>query len=128
MMGVKFYTILQAHGTAAIDAFVTTLHDNARMLAELITTDPSFELANYPESNIVCYRLIKQGVDENQLNLLNAHIRRKILEKGEYYIVQTVLNGKVYLRNTMMNPFTEREDMENLIDELKKLGIDFFLK
>lgn len=128
MMGVKFYSILQAHGTAAIDAFVTTLHDNARLFGEIIKADPVFELANYPESNIVCYRLIKHGVDENQLNMLNAHIRRKILEKGEYYIVQTVLNGKIYLRNTMMNPFTEKEDMEGLLNELKKLGSDLFLK
>jgi L-2,4-diaminobutyrate decarboxylase len=128
MMGVKFYSILQAHGTAAIGAFVTTLHDNAQLFAEKIKADPAFELANYPESNIVCYRLLKNGVDETQLNTLNAHIRRKILEKGAYYIVQTVLNGKVYLRNTMMNPFTEKEDMEGLLLELKKLGSDFFLK
>jgi L-2,4-diaminobutyrate decarboxylase len=118
MMGVKFYSIIQAHGTQAIDAFVTTLHDNARMLADMVASHPQFELACYPESNIVCYRLIDPSRDQQELNELNTRVRRKILEVGEYYVVQTILNDKIYLRNTMMNPFTERSHMEGLLNTL----------
>lgn len=118
MMGVKFYAIIQAHGTQAIDAFVTSLHDNARTFADLVKSHPRFELACYPESNIVCYRLMNDHLDEQELNELNARIRRRILEEGEFYIVQTVLNGKIYLRNTMMNPFTEKKHMEKLLEAL----------
>ncbi|NNF33585.1 MAG: aminotransferase class V-fold PLP-dependent enzyme [Saprospiraceae bacterium] len=118
MMGVKFYAIIQAHGTQAIDAFVTTLHDNARVFADLVTEHPQFELACYPESNIVCYRLIDDQLDEDALNKLNAGIRRQLLEDGEFYIVQTIIDGKVYLRNTMMNPFTEKKHMERLLETL----------
>ena len=118
MMGVKFYAILQAHGTQSIDAFVTSLHDNAKMFADIVKEHPQFELACYPESNIVCYRFIDDTLNEQELNGLNARIRRKILEKGEYYIVQTVLNGTIFLRNTMMNPFTEKHHMEALLNTL----------
>lgn len=118
MMGVKFYSIIQAHGTQAIDEFVTTLHDNARILADLLVDHSQFELACYPESNIVCYRLIRENLDEEELNELNARVRKKILEAGEFYIVQTVLNGKIFLRNTMMNPFTEKNHMVALLNKI----------
>ena len=118
MMGVKFYSILQAYGVAAIDDFVTALHDNARILADLVNDHPDFELACYPESNIVCYRLVVEGMEKDKMNLLNAKIRRRILEEGEFYIVQTQINDKLYLRNTMMNPFTTKNHMKNLLDVL----------
>ena len=118
MMGVKFYAIIQAHGKQAIDAFVTTLHDNARAFADLVDKHAELELACYPESNIVCYRLVKPDHDLNSLNDLNARIRRNMLDDGEFYIVQTVLDGKIFLRNTMMNPFTEVSHMEQLINKL----------
>ena len=118
MMGVKFYSILQSYGTQAIDDFVTTLHDNARTFADKVIAHPDFQLACYPESNIVCYRLVKEGLDTQELNELNARIRRETLEDGEYYIVQTILNDSLYLRNTMMNPFTKDSDMEGLLQQL----------
>ena len=121
MMGVKFYNILLQHGDIAVDAFVTTLHDKAKEFADLVNEDPGFDLAVYPESNIVCYRAVVMGLDADGLNDLNSHIRRKVLEEGQFYIVQTLLNGNIYLRNTMMNPFTTREDMKSLLYTLKEL-------
>ena len=121
MMGVKVYSILSAYGIQAIDDFVTTLHDNARIFAEIVSEDGCFELANNPESNIVCYRYVDKALNDGELDKLNADVRRKILEKGDFYIVQTVLNNKVYLRNTMMNPFTSVDDMNSLLEAIKAM-------
>jgi L-2,4-diaminobutyrate decarboxylase len=62
--------------------------------------------------------LIRENLDEEELNELNARVRKKILEAGEFYIVQTVLNGKIFLRNTMMNPFTEKNHMVALLNKI----------
>lgn len=122
MMGVKFYSIISTYGTQAIEEFVTVLYDKARTFSELVNDDPEFELATDPESNIVCYRLKGKGTAAEKLNDLNSSVRKAILDEGEFYIVQTVLDNKVYFRNTMMNPFTSKEDMLQLLEKLKLLA------
>jgi len=80
------------------------------------------ELVCHPESNIVCYRLVKEEASNEELNEINARVRREILLAGEYYIVQTVLNGRIFLRNTMMNPFTTEKEMRGLLDQIISLS------
>lgn len=73
-----------------------------------------------PESNIVCFRYVPEGADDEYLNRLNSTIRDRIMKKGSYYIVQTELNGKVWLRVTIINPVTSKDDLKNLISEIRK--------
>ena len=117
MLSVKFYAILQEHGQKGIAAFVDTLYDNARLFASLVRKHPDFELLTEPMSNIVCYRFVRG--DDNELNKINRVIRQKILEEGEFYIVQTEVDGTLYLRNTMMNPFTKETHMQELLERIR---------
>ena len=125
MMGIKFYSILSNYGTQAIDEFVTTLYDIARHFADLIEKCAFLELANYPESNIVCYRYYDPSLSNEMLNELNSSLRKQILDEGEYYVVQTLLNGNIYLRNTMMNPFTSKAHIEGLIGYIREIAVSF---
>jgi L-2,4-diaminobutyrate decarboxylase len=56
------------------------------------------------------------------INLLNAKIRHQLLEEGNFYIVQTQLNGQLYLRVTLMNPLTTRKDGEDLLQRVEAIG------
>ena len=44
------------------------------------------------------------------------------LEDGEFYIVNTSLKGKFYLRVSLMNPLTQVEDIKNLLDKIEKMA------
>jgi L-2,4-diaminobutyrate decarboxylase len=120
MMSVRFYAIIQAYGTEIFDEYVTRQYDLAREFAEMIKNQPDFELAAQPMSNIVCFRCAPQNVAD--LNELNGRIRRKSLENGDYYIVQTELNANIYLRVTLMNPFTETSHLKSLLEEITKMA------
>jgi L-2,4-diaminobutyrate decarboxylase len=50
---------------------------------------------------------------------LNARLREAILHEGDFYIVQTRLRGQVYLRCTLVNPFTKERDLEALLERLE---------
>lgn len=122
MMSVKIYTLLRTYGETLFAENVDTLYDLARTFADLIRSNPDFELAIEPESNIVCFRYV--GNKTLNLNELNSQIRRKLLEQGDFYIVQTTLSEQLYLRVSLMNPLTTIEDLNTLLEEILMLVIN----
>jgi len=125
IMGVKFYTILRTYGMAAFDAYVTQLYDLASIFASMIQRRHGWELAIEPQANIVCFRLVIPDMDWESLNTLNRNIRQRATQIGHFYIVQTILDGRVYLRTTLMNPFTQKEDLESLLLHLEAIQQEF---
>lgn len=122
MMSIKFYAILQCYGEEVFDQSVTHLYNLGKIFAEKIKNKKNFELLLDPHSNIVCFRYIIHGYSSSQLNKLNSDIRSNILKKGDFYIVQTLLNEDVYLRTTLINPFTNSVTFDELLHEIDKVG------
>jgi L-2,4-diaminobutyrate decarboxylase len=114
MMSVKIYVTLRIYGLQLLSDNVDILHDLAADFAKLIQQNPQFELAVWPQSNIVCFRFLGNGSQD--LNKLNALIRKNILHEGDFYIVQTLLNGQTYLRVSLMNPLSTIQDLMALLE------------
>ncbi len=122
MMGIHWFTMLKTYGEGVFDEYVTTLYDLGHQFEEIIKNDPQFELAVKPMSNIVCFRYIDTSMSTSSLNKINLKIRKLLLEEGEFYIVQTKLRGRYYLRTTVMNPFTTVEHLMQLLVKAKSIG------
>jgi L-2,4-diaminobutyrate decarboxylase len=122
MMGVKVYSILRTYGPQVFIDYFTSCYDLGALFASLISRNGDFELPYQPQSNIVCYRYIGAGGTEAEINQLNRTIRTRIIESGRFYVVQTQIDGKVYLRSALMNPFTRESDLEELLEEIRILG------
>jgi len=73
-------------------------------------------------SNIVCFRYIDDSLNTSELNQLNKYIRQQLLEEGEFYIVQTKLRDIQYLRTTIMNPFTTKKHLRQLLGKVKEIA------
>ncbi|TAH18142.1 MAG: aminotransferase class I/II-fold pyridoxal phosphate-dependent enzyme [Cytophagales bacterium] len=123
MMSIKVYSLIRTYSVQVFDDFVTTLYDLGRTFAQMISAHPKFELATSPSANIVCFRLVKNKMSQEQLNELNGAIRKNILEKGDFYIVQTAVRGKIYLRTTLMNPFTTEKELSELLHYIENLAL-----
>lgn len=122
MMGIKVYSILRTYGPQIFIDYFTSCYDLGRVFAAIISRSADFELPYQPESNIVCYRYKGSGKSDDELNSLNADIRKKLVESGRFYVVQTQINSKTYLRSALMNPFTSESDMEELVQEIRMYG------
>ncbi len=120
MMSVRFYAIINAYGLQFFDDFVTTLYDGARDFSNLIAAQPDFEIALEPVSNIVCFRY--KPSNQEDVDEVNKHIRRVLLEDGEFYIVATTLRGEYYLRTTFMNPFTTKDHTIELLNKIRQIA------
>jgi L-2,4-diaminobutyrate decarboxylase len=118
MISVRVYALMRVHGLRVFDDYVTTMYDLGRQFAHLIGQRPDFELAVAPAANIVCFRYVLPGHSPQEADALNLAIRQSLLEAGEFYIVQTSLRGRVYLRTTLMNPRTTEAELGKLLDRV----------
>ncbi|CCH54616.1 pyridoxal-dependent decarboxylase [Fibrisoma limi BUZ 3] len=128
MMSAKVYAVLRTYGDEIFTENVDTLYGLARRFAGQIQQRAGFELAVEPESNIVCFRYVGDLTDPGQLDDLNNQIRRQLLRDGQFYIVQTTLRGRVYLRVSLMNPLTTDDHLATLLTEVERLGRAFSKK
>jgi L-2,4-diaminobutyrate decarboxylase len=54
------------------------------------------------------------ALDERQ-----ARVRRRLIAEGGFYLVQTRLPAGVFLRVTLLNPFTTMTDLLALLDAVR---------
>lgn len=120
MMALKVYTLLEQYGPELFGEIIDRLFDLAKTFAAIIKKRDYFELAIEPECNIICFRHVPEGISD--LNAHNRSLRRKLIDRGNTFIVQTEIEGKLYLRTTLMNVFTKPGDIEKLLQELEGLA------
>lgn len=116
-MSYKVYLILKTYGEEMFSRFVESRNDLAVDFYNIIENSEDFEAAAAPESNIVCFRYI--NCDPARTDEINRKIRDIIVKSGEFYLVQTEINGKLYLRVSLMNPLTDIEIMNRLLNLIK---------
>jgi L-2,4-diaminobutyrate decarboxylase len=120
-MSVKIAALWRAHGEELFAEHLRAVHGLAMGFAARLRERAPFEVAVEPESNIVCFRYRPPGVEEAEVDALNARVRRRIIEEGRFYLVQTTLRGRVWLRTALMNSATRMGHLEGLMDAVEEI-------
>jgi L-2,4-diaminobutyrate decarboxylase len=120
MMAFKAYVCLQAYGVKFFADYLDKCFDLTRRFAELLKADGHFELAVEPAGNIICFRYRSDSTSDS--NALQMAIRQEILRRERFYIVQTLLGEKRYLRCTVINPLTTEAHLQELIAEIHAIA------
>ncbi len=121
-MALRVFVLWYSYGTSLFDQHVTYLYDLGKRFGEILSETDDFELPTVPQSNIVCFRYVPDSAMSSEvLNELNRRIRQNIIEKGDFYIVQTQLNGKIYLRFTLISPYTAEVHLQDLLMDIRKI-------
>ncbi len=116
MMCLKLFTALTIHGPGFFADYIDDMFALSARFADRIESAQDFELAIRPACNIVCFRYTRPGVSGLPLDDLQARLRRTIVESGAFHLVQTRLPTGLYLRVTLLNPFTRDADLDALLD------------
>jgi len=99
--------------------------DLAQQFHALLKTAPDFTPLHEPECNIVAFRYSPAelcDIPEREIDALQLRLRRKVIESGEFYLVQSRINARPALRTTMMNPLTTADDLQALLECLRRYG------
>jgi L-2,4-diaminobutyrate decarboxylase len=126
MLAYKLWLTFKVHGAEAIGDLVAGVHDRAKEFADLLLSAPDFELYLPPESNIVCfrYRPLDRILSDEQLDVLQESVRGEAIASGRVYLVQTRLQGRLYLRVTMMNPLTSGAELAELLAVVRACSLE----
>lgn len=89
---------------------------SAREFATMLVAHPDFELLTRPQTNIVCFRHRKSGLTEPALSAHQARLRAQIVSSGKFHLTQVELKGRLWLRTTLMNPYTRKQHLQALLD------------
>ena len=111
MMGLKLWAAFSLYGVEKLGGLVDQVFATARLLAEKLQSAKDFELLMMPQTNIVCFRY---GIDDQ------SGIRKKLVESGAFHLTQVNLNDEIWLRTTIMNPFTAESDLDALFVAIRQ--------
>ena len=103
----------KARGRREYASIIEKSLSNVEYVYRILSGDESFIAPVKPELSSVVFAL--KGGDD-----LNRRVRRTLLEEG-CVIGQTVKDGSVMLKLTLLNPNLEKEDLENLIKHIKEM-------
>lgn len=121
-MGFVIWSLFRYYGDSLFCNYIESRYDAAADFGELIIRSADFELLTPPQSNIVCFRHLKEGASPEELNEHNELIRENIIADGSFYIVKTTAGDSVWLRVTIINPLTGREKLEELLKRLREIA------
>ena len=122
---IRVYALWRTYGTAIFEQNVDRLYALGTQFNELVDTDPDFQtLLSEPETNVVCfqYRPRNATLSEKETEHLNSAIREEVVKEGQFSIVQTRVHGNLYLRCSLMNPFTTEREMVELLEHIRTIG------
>ena len=122
MMSLKVLAIWKQYGLELFAANIDRLMTLTEHFAEVIESRATFELAYRPQCNIVCFRYLNAEWDDETTDRVNRSIRQELLEDGTFYIVQTTLNGKIWLRCTVTNSMTTPDVFGELLNKIESIA------
>ncbi|PXX71329.1 L-2,4-diaminobutyrate decarboxylase [Nocardia tenerifensis] len=114
-LGLKILLTLAYRGEDAMRAYVERQYALATELWELIQERGDFTAPYRPDSNILCFRYEPWG--DRQLEL-----RARLIQDGRFYLSSFQLNGRPYLRASLMSPTTDRQTLRELLEVIVELA------
>lgn len=115
MMGLKLWAAFSLYGVQGMGALVDEAFNKAQLLTDKLQAHHAFELLMQPQTNIVCFRHVADGLDTAALNQHQADLRLQIVQSGAFHLTQVVLHDTLWLRTTLMNPYTQAADLDDLL-------------
>ena len=112
-------------GGGLFEALVDSTFDLAARFYELLSEQPDFEPYCCPECNIVVFRYLPSELSDaadDQIDAFQLALRRRVVQSGDFYLVQIRLDGRDYLRTTIINPLTTLKHLRGLLDGLREHG------
>jgi aromatic-L-amino-acid decarboxylase len=121
---LKIWMSLKEQGVAKFGRLIDQNIAQGAFVTQLIAAEPRLELMAPTSMNIVCFRYHSQSASEESLKALNTEIMLRLQEAGTAVPTDTTVRGRHCLRVAINNHRTRREDLQFLVNETVRLGME----
>ena len=120
---LKMWLTLRVMGPAALGEAFDLLIDLAQRAHQLLRAHPAIEVLHAPELTTQIFRFVpRQSLSSPQLDDINAAIRKALFRSGNAIVAGTKVDGRQYLKFTLLNPATTEADLEEVINLVAHYG------
>ena len=115
LSALSVVTSLRYQGMAKV---IKRLHAPLKAIktaADKLKNEPDIELCHQPDTGILCFRIIPEGVPEKELDHLQQYIYKRIMTEGKRSISMTRLDNKTVLRWVAISPVVTPEALMDTI-------------
>jgi aromatic-L-amino-acid decarboxylase len=95
---LKLWCVIRMYGVKGLQEKIRYHIGIAARLAEMIGREADFEIMAPVRLNTVCFRYVPDGMNGEQINLINEKLNHKVNDSGKIYLSHTTLNGIYTLR------------------------------
>ncbi len=119
---LKLWLTLRVMGPDAIGAHVDTVVDLAADLHAHLVEHPALEVAAAPSLSTLVLRYRPAGMDEATADALAPRIRSALYESGQAMVAATKVDGRRWLKLTLLNPLATLADLRTVTDLIAATG------
>ena len=123
---LKMWLTLRIMGPVALgNAFDSVLH-LAQIAHRLLSDHPEIEVLHAPELSTQVFRFRPDRMlSDTQIDEMNAAIRKAMFRSGRAIIAGTRVDGRQYLKFTLLNPTTTSADLDEVISLIAHYGREY---
>ncbi|MEU5805714.1 aspartate aminotransferase family protein [Streptomyces sp. NPDC047718] len=116
---LKLWMTLRTMGADGIGQLFDEVIDLAAAGWDIIDADSRYEVVVRPQISTLVFRYVPEGdVRPDLVDEANLHARKALFASGEAVVAGTKVDGKQYLKFTLLNPQTTTADIEAVLDLL----------
>ncbi|MER5454421.1 aspartate aminotransferase family protein [Micromonospora sp. NPDC002389] len=113
---LKLWLTLRVMGPDAVGELFDEVCDRADDAFGLVAADPRFEVLTRSPLSTVVFRWLPTGPGRNLADAANLRAREALAASGLAVVAGTKVDGRQYLKFTVLNPHTTREDVGYVLD------------
>jgi L-2,4-diaminobutyrate decarboxylase len=119
---LKLWTTLRARGAGEIGAMIDTVCDLAADVRQLLEEQADFEVLGASDLSTVLFRFTPATADPEACDELVPMIRRVLFRSGRAAVARTTIDGRPWLKLTLLNPDTGIDDITAVLDLVRATG------
>ena len=118
--GLKVWLPLRLHGVGPFRANLEEKMDLARWACAELREVPGLEIVAEPELSLLAFRLVVDGLTEDETETLNQELLRRVNARRRVYLTTTRLDGRLVLRICVLSFRTHMDRVRECVEALRE--------
>lgn len=120
--GAWVWAVLREIGVEGIRDRVRRHVGFANHIADRAAEHPRLELVVPPSLSIVCFRYLREGMNDEAANAVNERVMQTLRAETSLIPSTAKLSGKLAIRPVFVNPATTLAEVDGLVDAVVNVG------